>query len=147
MTYHPHVLIYGNDPTYKRINQDGYVMVKRTEHPRANKRSYELFEHIEVYEKTNNCCLLVWGNVHHIDGDKQNNDWINLRGMIKGAHMSMENLKDLNDRRCIKCGSSKTSMRTEVRCGKRPHWFKTRDGNFQCDTCYHRELRERRSMR
>lgn len=55
----------------------GYVFVKCPDHPRPNKADYVL-EHILVIEKYIGRYLKPEERVHHIDGNKSNNDVTNL---------------------------------------------------------------------
>lgn len=43
-------------------------------------------EHVYFYQEYYKCCMLYWGDVHHIDGNKENNMIWNLQGMMKGQH-------------------------------------------------------------
>lgn len=73
-----------------KITRKGYVQVLKPEHPRADINGY-VMEHIYVFEqatgiKVPNDCV-----VHHIDGNKQNNDISNLCLMTFGAHTIYHN--------------------------------------------------------
>ncbi len=74
----------------KYINSWGYVLQMCKEHPRADSKGY-VFEHILVFEKAYNCCVLVWGNIHHIDHNKKNNLPRNLEGMTASQHTLWHN--------------------------------------------------------
>ena len=70
----------------------GYIRVFRPDHPHCNIKRY-VYEHRLVYEESRNCCLLPWIVVHHIDGNRSNNIWYNLRSMTNEDHVSMEQKK------------------------------------------------------
>ena len=61
----------------RRIHAAGYVMVKTPAHLRASKGGY-VFEHILVMEKALGKSILRLEMVHHIDGDRSNNNIGNL---------------------------------------------------------------------
>lgn len=47
-------------------------------------------KHRKVYEDYYNCVLLPWVVIHHIDGNKVNNDISNLQPFSKSQHMRLE---------------------------------------------------------
>lgn len=70
-----------------RICHKGYFAVYMPEHPRAKPNGY-VFEHVLVAEKLLGRALLVDEVVHHIDGNKQNNDIENIMVFPnQSAHM------------------------------------------------------------
>lgn len=78
-----------------RILMHGYFQIKKPDHPQADHQGY-VKEHRLVYENSRNCCLLQWSDVHHIDGNTQNNIWYNLYGMMHGDHTTITNNKRWN---------------------------------------------------
>lgn len=70
----------------------GYVFIKRPDHHRAYKNGYVL-EHIIVWENYNKACLLPWGEIHHIDGIRNNNSVMNLIAMMGKDHHRLETAK------------------------------------------------------
>ena len=60
-----------------RMLKKGYWLILRRDHRFANSQGY-VREHRIIVEDQWNCCLLPWADVHHRDGDKQNNAWYNL---------------------------------------------------------------------
>jgi hypothetical protein len=101
----------------------GYWKVMRKGHLIADKCGYVL-EHILVFEDTYDCPLLRWTHIHHRDGVKTNNVWYNLKGMMNWQHARFHNLKDMDNRKCSRCGSSQTYMRKKgkVVVEPRPFW-------------------------
>jgi hypothetical protein len=74
----------------RRISEHGYILVYYHGHPRARK-SY-VFKHILVYETYHKCCIPRYAAVHHIDGNKQNNNLNNLEAMTASHHATAHNL-------------------------------------------------------
>jgi hypothetical protein len=69
----------------------GYVLISAPDHPRADKYGY-VYEHIVVMEKHLGRPLLPAETIHHLDGNKLNNDPKNLvlfatMGMHTKFHM------------------------------------------------------------
>lgn len=61
-------------------------------------------EHRWVYEQEHNCCLLRWSNVHHLDGNRSNNVWYNLCGMM-GYHHARRHPPNRAAHICPACGA------------------------------------------
>jgi len=74
----------------KRINSQGYSEVYMPEHHFVNVNGY-VREHRVIYEKYHACCLLPWTSIHHIDGNRLNNDIHNLEAMTKNGHHQHHN--------------------------------------------------------
>jgi hypothetical protein len=62
-----------------------YRLNKQWNHPRHDDKG-RVFEHILVYEQFHRCCVLMWGIIHHISGDRQDNRIENLEGMTRAQH-------------------------------------------------------------
>lgn len=60
------------------INTDGYIIIHSPNHPFKNKNNY-VYEHRLMMEKKLDRYLTTNEQIHHIDGDKQNNNINNLR--------------------------------------------------------------------
>jgi len=67
------------------INSKGYIWIYSPEHPSHDSRKY-VYEHRLVWEKFNNAMLLSWVDIHHINGNKQDNRIENLEAMTKSEH-------------------------------------------------------------
>lgn len=80
-------------PTKPRVfDPDGYALVHRPDHPRANAGGY-VREHILVAEQTLGRPIAANEVVHHEDEDKSNNDPSNLRVFASlGDHIRHHNL-------------------------------------------------------
>lgn len=63
--------------TVKTLDKSGYVMISMREHPYSNKANY-IREHRLVMEQYLGRYLLPCEQIHHIDGNKSNNDIKNL---------------------------------------------------------------------
>ncbi len=65
--------------------RDGYVLILRHEHPKADYRGY-VREHILAWEQANNKPLPDGWVVHHINGIRDDNRHENLLGLPKREH-------------------------------------------------------------
>lgn len=88
-----------------RINHNGYVEIRIPNHHRVRGNGY-VFEHIVVVEEKIGRALLKNEQVHHIDGNKQNNDPSNLdvvdiaeHARITGKERRLKNMV-----KCSGCG-------------------------------------------
>ena len=88
-------------------------------------------EHIHFYQECNKLCMLPWGDIHHIDGNKNNNMPWNLKGMTHGQHLSLHKKIDMSDRRCSD-PNCKTPTKTYINKAGRPRWFDDGSGGFVC---------------
>lgn len=73
--------------TGTRIHCCGYKMVWDSE------RGTYVLEHRLIYERHYKCCLLRWISVHHVDGNRLNNEISNLHPMTISAHSKLESIK------------------------------------------------------
>jgi HNH endonuclease len=62
------------------IDKKGYIRLSRG-----------LKMHRVIYEQWYDCCLLPWIDIHHIDGNKQNNRIENLQPMKHSDHGKLHN--------------------------------------------------------
>lgn len=70
------------------VNKYGYVMIYKPENPMANSRGY-VREHRYVMSEHMGRYLTDEEEVHHIDGNKQNNDITNLQILSKSEHAKL----------------------------------------------------------
>ena len=68
----------------------GYILVRSPEHHRANCDGF-VFKHILMAEELLGRDLLDGEVVHHIDLDKKNNSYDNLKVMSKADHTALHN--------------------------------------------------------
>jgi hypothetical protein len=86
---------------------NGYLKIHRPKHHFADKHGY-IRLHRFVYEYFHKCCLLPWGEIHHINGIKTDNHKHNIILISKTNHLKIHKIKDMSLRICVLCGSDKT---------------------------------------
>ena len=69
----------------KFLDKDGYVLVYKPKHKRSHHNGY-VYEHIFLAGKYIGRNIKKSENVHHIDGNKQNNSIENLEIMTRAQH-------------------------------------------------------------
>lgn len=102
-----------------------------------------VYEHIYVFQEYNKCCLLPWGQVHHIDpvreGYCNNMPW-NLEGMMKQKHIDLHmkgnqygknNTKNMDDRACSFPLCNNPNIKTRW-------WYNDLNNDWLCHYCYNR---------
>lgn len=129
----------GRTPTGK-----GYIWIYAPNYYRADKRGYVL-EHIKAYEDYYKCCILKWGQIHHINEQKDDNRIENLLLTRNGLHRTTYHLKDISDRRCVKCGSNTTTK------GKNKIWYywyciDKENKKYLCNKCFCKYKRNGKSL-
>lgn len=90
----------------KVIDNDGYILIKVKNHPFANWNN-RVREHRLVYERYYNCILLPYTQIHHIDGNVQNNSIENLQPTYNGIHRQKYHLLDRIGWTCAICQTMK----------------------------------------
>jgi hypothetical protein len=81
---------------------------------------------IVVYEKHHHkVCILPWGQIHFINGDKTDIRIKNMMLLIRGGSALLLKPRIPKDRRCVTCGSPEGHG----------DWSKTEDG-YVCSLCY-----------
>ena len=79
----------------RKIDGDGYILIRVENHPFKRKDGY-VFEHRLVVEKFVGRYLTPDEVIHHLDGNKANNKIDNLKIMTIHDHLSFENKKEKN---------------------------------------------------
>ena len=136
----------------------GYWRLKLPNYFSSNKRGY-VKAHIYMYQEYHKLCMLKWGDVHHIDENKQNNMPWNLQGMMKSKHLSIHKKgnkycynkhQDMSNRKCHKCGTKKTRIARPHRDNKTPyyvwHHLDHDPINWYCDNCYTQYRRNKKKL-
>lgn len=78
---------YGN----ARLNKKGYYTITSRKEGNNQKKLHRL-----IYEDYHKVTLLSWADIHHIDGDKKNNDISNLELLSHGEHSRQHMIGDRN---------------------------------------------------
>lgn len=109
-------------------------------YPNADKRG-RIHEHVYFYQEYHKCCMLKWGQVHHIDpvreGYCNNMPW-NLEGMMKKKHISYHqktrkrNRKDFSKRVCFVCKKKNDYIKKGI------NYWRNIDNNPICMKCYYK---------
>jgi hypothetical protein len=75
---------------------NGYMLIQVKGHPHGNSRGY-VYKHRYVVEQNIGRLLETWEHVHHIDGNKLNNEYSNLQIVDVYEHMRIH-YKEIIDR-------------------------------------------------
>jgi hypothetical protein len=134
-----HNFIGKNNPGFNngKSNNREYGLIRDFNHPNCDSIGY-VREHVYNFTVRDGklfCCMLKHGVVHHLDGNKKNNDLSNLQGLTQRQHGQIHNPKqDHGDKICIYPGC-KNPTETSLDQHGSPHWYHWEDG-FICSRCY-----------
>lgn len=118
---------------------NGYYMI-RIPNYFSNDKFGRVFEHVYFFQEFHQCCLLPWGEIHHIipvSKDYCNNMPWNLMGMMKSQHRKLTSKfktykkKDRSNTFCLDCGLTKTYIDKKGY----EHWYNINKGNL-CKNCW-----------
>jgi len=125
----------GNWKGGRYVNQEGYIMIRCIGHPRGTR----VFEHILVMEKHLGRYLSYpLEEVHHINGDRQDNRIENLRLIDSLEHHRIHHKIDMTGRRCSVCNGD-----TYLEKSGKAQWSVSRiTGGFLCKRCNDKERYE-----
>lgn len=139
---HGHHPTGDRSPYYKNGStiSKGYRLVRYKGHPNADKRGW-IREHRLIISQFLGRPLECWEDVHHIDGNKLNNDISNLQlisheqhGQISGEPFKTKDIgQKCSDPKC------KHPERTGRRKNGSPRWYSDGNGGFLCSTCRSRK--------
>jgi hypothetical protein len=88
----------------RKRDQRGYWLILKPEHHETPIGGY-VMEHRIIYEEYHGCCLLPWSCIHHLDGDKGNNNINNLILTSKWEHHKKFHRQDFGQI-CERCYST-----------------------------------------
>lgn len=127
-----------NNPMYKNGLRIGkYISVMTTEKHR-NGRLKTKYQHRLIMEQHIGRKLTAKEDVHHIDGNKHNNDISNLQLLLKSEHTIITHTIDKSNRLCVLC-----NKKTRINKNGNEDWYSHEDG-FRCYKCYMNEYNIRR---
>ena len=66
-------------------DRENYIIVRMPDYFDSNGNGYA-YVHRLVFQEYYQCCMLPWGDVHHKDGNKDNNNPSNLQGITDWDH-------------------------------------------------------------
>lgn len=84
-----------------------YIRILKPDHPHKDVENY-VKEHRLIYEEFYKCCLLKWVDIHHINGNKRDNEISNLQPLSHSQHLSITKTKNMINRICYLCDSKET---------------------------------------
>ena len=123
-----------------RTKQGNYWFLYLPGYFSSNKHNY-VREHVYFYQEFHKCCMLSWGEIHHIEPvtkDYCNNMIWNLLGVTTRQHQFIHHIgkryiiKDHSKTFCLICDSKETYIQ---KINGRPDWRKYKDG-YICRKCY-----------
>lgn len=118
-------------------DKDGYLLIILPKHHFADSQG-RIRLHRLVYEIAYNCILLPWIEIHHRDGNLDNNSISNLIPLSKREHGIISSTRNMDDRVCLLCG---ITQKERTGANKR-RWYNYKDGKI-CRKCYKRELNKK----
>ena len=139
--------IYSNRKGYT-IDKDGYILIYVSDHPYKTKSNC-VREHRLIYEHylkilfDEDIYIPLDYDIHHINGNKDDNSLINIIPLHKSIHRGLEGKTrqyktiDTSERFCNLCGSYETKIRGKgkQRRGGGKRWYRDITG-FLCINCY-----------
>ncbi len=139
-----------NHYNYKKgwwVSRRGYIVIRKKGHPNADKNG-NIFAHRWIMSEWLERPLTKDEDVHHIDGNKQNNLIFNLQLIDHTYHSYIERKKNMSERFCLLCGSKTTfkkkSKSKKLNLSKVPCWNRhpiTKE-KWICTNCYRKLKRQ-----
>lgn len=126
------------------MNPSKYKQILRKHHPKANPKG-QVYEHRYFMELMLGRYLQKGEVVHHIDGNKGNNDESNLRLYSSYKEHKEEHYGQTDKRTCSLCGSKKTYIAIRKGKYKIPTWFNHTSGLI-CSKCKGKIYHNRRKL-
>jgi hypothetical protein len=121
-----------------KYDDHDYECVYMPQHPFTPKNNYVRIHRL-VVEAHIGRYLTPKENIHHIDGNKRNNDISNLQIVSNSEHQKITHEVDFSGYFCSDCKSNKTKIEKN---GK-PHWYDDDKGGHLCRNCFRRKLYKR----
>ena len=126
--------VMNHDKRREVTHDKEYEYVYAPDHPNRNHRN-KVYKHRLVMEEHLGRYLTNDELVHHKDRNPHNNDISNLEIVTRASHQTIHKTKDMSERKCCYCGTSKTYISKDGYA----RWHKEGD-KFYCRKCrYHKK--------